>query len=476
MDLARPSLLKRSLPLLGDIRTWIVLFFLIRMIGITSAPIEVGHSWRQCLTAMIARNFTEISADIRFPRVDMGGAGTGIIGAEFPLLNYLMAGLHWLFGEGSWQGRGIVLVVSSIGIFYFHRLVREVFDKPTAFAASLLLLASAWFEFSRKIMPDTFSVSLVIIALYQAWRYLTTGDRKAVWAYVLFASLGVLSKMPAACLLAVLVVPLVDHRVPSRRRWDIVAASLPVLASIVIWYFLWVPHLLETYGYHLYFPRNLQTGAAELWHERSDGIEKFVFEAFRSFMAFCAFVAGLCICAGTRGWRAWLGGAAISLVFLFFMLKTGSVFAHHSYYILPFVPLMAVVAGFAIARIPPKFRWAVLLLICAESVGNQAYDLFPPARNRFLLGLEAIADHYSPAENLVVVNGGMDPQHMYFLHRRGWSVSDEECRDPERLREWAREGATCLFVIQADPPHDPGLPSIYQDPQVTVIPLVRPQH
>jgi hypothetical protein len=49
------------MPLLGDIRTWIVLFFLIRMIGITSAPIEIGHSWRQCLTAMIARNFPPLS-------------------------------------------------------------------------------------------------------------------------------------------------------------------------------------------------------------------------------------------------------------------------------------------------------------------------------------------------------------------------------------------------------------------------------
>ena len=33
--------------LVKDIRFWIVLFFLIRMYGITMPPLEMGHNWRQ---------------------------------------------------------------------------------------------------------------------------------------------------------------------------------------------------------------------------------------------------------------------------------------------------------------------------------------------------------------------------------------------------------------------------------------------
>ncbi|MGV9012698.1 MAG: ArnT family glycosyltransferase [Flavobacteriales bacterium] len=464
-------LLKQSMPLLQDIRTWIVLFFIIRLIGITSAPIEVGHAWRQCLTAMIARNFTEISPDIRFPRVDTCGAGTGIIGAEFPLLNYLMAICQWLVGPAYWQGRLIVLATSSIGTYYFFRLLSGVFDKHTAFAATLMLLSSAWFEFSRKIMPDTFSLSLVVIALYFAWRYLIVGKPVQLVAYVLLASLGVLSKMPAASLLAVLIVPVFDRKLPWTLRRNLVLASVAVIFTIIIWYFWWVPHLVETYGHQLYFPRTLFAGAMELWHARMLMLEKFTFQAFCSFVGFGAFVVGLFRFMRKPNWRLWLGGSAASLVFFFYMLKTGDVFAFHSYYILPIVPLMAVVAGSFVARVPSKFRWALLLIICAEGVGNQLYDLFPPARNRFLLGLEAIADHYAPPGGLIVVNGGMDPRYMFFLHRRGWSITDAECRNADQMRSITEQGAKFLFVINAEPPEGSTYPILFQDEHVLVLKL-----
>lgn len=466
-----PSLIAQRHAWWGDIRTWIVLSFLVHLIGITSAPIEIGHSWRQCLTAMIARNFTEIDADIRFPRVDMGGAGTGIIGAEFPLLNYLMALLHQLLGPAHWHGRVLVLVTSCAGVFYFHRLLRGLFGPPIAFSSSLILLSSTWFEYSRKIMPDVFSISLVIIALYCAWRYLDGGKAAHLLGYLVLATLGLLSKMPAACLLAVLVVPVIDPRIRRARRIGLALASVPVLAATVAWYFLWVPHLLDTYGYQLYFPRDLATGARELWEARWLVLEKFAFQAFCSFAGFAAFLVGLFLLARDRGWRLWTGGAAISAVFLFFMLKTGDVFAQHSYYILPFVPVMALVAGSAVTRVPVKYRWLPLLLIGVEGVANQFHDLIPPDRNRYLLGLEAIADRYAPPGERVVVNGGLNPQYMYFLHRRGWSLTDAACRDVQQLEELAEQGAAFLFLINSDAPADPRFPVLYRDDHVQVIAL-----
>jgi hypothetical protein len=77
--------------LLHDFRFWLILFFIIRLTGITNPPLEMGHSWRQALTDMIARNFLETDANILYPRIDMAGNETGIIGAEFPMLNYIIS-------------------------------------------------------------------------------------------------------------------------------------------------------------------------------------------------------------------------------------------------------------------------------------------------------------------------------------------------------------------------------------------------
>ena len=64
-------------------------FFLLRLIGITNAPLEIAHNWRQVTGLMVARNFFEIDSTLWFPRVDETNGVSGIIGMEFPLLNYL---------------------------------------------------------------------------------------------------------------------------------------------------------------------------------------------------------------------------------------------------------------------------------------------------------------------------------------------------------------------------------------------------
>ena len=76
--------------ILTDIRFWIIFLFLLRLVGITNAPLEVGHNWRQAMTNMVARNFVDHGAHMLYPTIDMAGEKTGIIGAEFPLLNYLI--------------------------------------------------------------------------------------------------------------------------------------------------------------------------------------------------------------------------------------------------------------------------------------------------------------------------------------------------------------------------------------------------
>ena len=74
---------------LNNVWIWILLFFLIRLIGITNPPLEMTHNWRQVTGLMVARNFLEVDNNILYPRIDDNGGQTGIIGMEFPTLNYL---------------------------------------------------------------------------------------------------------------------------------------------------------------------------------------------------------------------------------------------------------------------------------------------------------------------------------------------------------------------------------------------------
>src|SRR5690606_8136272 len=133
-------------------------FFVIRLIGITNPPLEVSHNWRQTTVTMVARNFLEVDNNIFFPRIDIAGEKTGITGMEFPLLNYLIYLVAKLFGYQHWYGRLINLLISSFGVWFFYKLVGKYLTRQTAFYAAIILIVSIWFQFSRKIMPDTFSM------------------------------------------------------------------------------------------------------------------------------------------------------------------------------------------------------------------------------------------------------------------------------------------------------------------------------
>jgi len=98
----------------GTIIFWILIFFLIRLTGITNPPLETEHNWRQCFTAMIARNFLEQSPNILYPQIDMSGNQPGFIGSEFPLFNYIIFLAAKIFSYQHWYGRLINMIISSI--------------------------------------------------------------------------------------------------------------------------------------------------------------------------------------------------------------------------------------------------------------------------------------------------------------------------------------------------------------------------
>lgn len=180
--------------LVGDIRFWIVLFAVLRLYGIANPPLEVSHSWRQTTVAMAARNFYEIDSNILFPRIDIGGDLSGITGMEFPLMNWLIYLFSLLFGFHDWFGRAINLLVTSLGCWYFFRLLKPRFGQQNAFCSTLILCASLWFPFARKIMPDTFSLSLVLIGMYYGLDFLLHERRRlgSLLAYALLTMAGVL--------------------------------------------------------------------------------------------------------------------------------------------------------------------------------------------------------------------------------------------------------------------------------------------
>lgn len=411
---------------------------------------------------MVSRNMLEISPNLLYPRIDMDGTGTGIIGSEFPIFNFLSYLWFKIFGFSHWAGRLINLVTSSIGIYYFYKIVKRYFTIEVAFSASFILIVSGWFGFSRKIMPDTFSVSLILIGLYYATVFLDKWKRRDLFIFMFLATLGGLSKMPSVSILAVLAIPVLSSAYPKRQKLELIGASSVIILILGLWYFYWVPHLLDVYGYKLFFPRGILQGLKELIVNWFDTLDKFFFASFFSFVAFFFFLKGLFNSIKDKNKLILWSMFFVSLVFIFYMMKTGDVFSFHSYYIIPFTPIMALIAGYGLSKLKARWVYLFLLFISVESIANQYNDFFIKDDQRCKLNFELIADEFTGKNDLVVVTGGMDPITMYYLHRKGWSVYNNVLSDSIKMEEMHKLGAKYIFVDKKQYPDNLNLKLVKQ--------------
>jgi hypothetical protein len=432
-----------------DIRFWIILFFAIRLFHITNPPLEVSHNWRQTTVSMVARNFYEVNANIFYPRLDIDGDNTGITGMEFPILNYLMYLCSILFGVDDWYGRLINLIISSVGVYFFYKLILKYFDFEIAFFSAILLMFSIWFPFSRKIMPDTFSVSLVIMCIYYGTNYFDKKRNLDLILYVLFFLSGVLAKLPSGYLLIIFVLFLFNSRYELRHKLIFSLASFIAVVPVLVWYFYWVPHLNSTFRFiHFYMGTSITDGFLELKNNLWLTLTKF-FDNSMKHIAFFFFLFGLYKAFKLKNSLLLSVYLITSFGFLIVMLKAGHAFHHHNYYIIPFVPVMAFVCGYGIFNLPSrKIKFVVLVIISLEGILNYHDDFFIKKDDSIILNLEKDFDKCSNRNDLIVINSGEKPTPMYFAHRKGWVTFNDSIASDRYLNLLKTKGLRFVLILK----------------------------
>lgn len=441
------SILKSAINSIGF---WIVFFFILRLHGITNPPLEVSHNWRQTTVNMVARNYLEVDNNILYPRVDMAGDKTGITGMEFPIFNYTIYAVSSVFGYEHWYGRLINLLLSSIGILYFFKCVRIFFSQKTALYSSLFLLGSIWFAFSRKVMPDTFSVSLVIIGIYHALTYFSKRgiSHFRLILFILFTSLGILAKLPSGFLLGIFMLHLVDRSISYNKKYVFSIYVALLLAPVFLWYFYWSPFLVDTYGYsHFFSGRSLIEGFSQLVSNPILTLKQF-YESAIGVSGFIIFTFSWIWLFQQKEWKlinAWL---ILSLIFFVFMLKGGFNFYHHNYYIIPFVPIMALVAGRGMSELLPKWAIPLMLIFFADGIARSVQDFHIRENYAPIAKLEEKLDVHSKADDLILINSRTSPTPMYFSHRKGW-IESNDVITPTYLNEVKSKGCKWVVILKS---------------------------
>jgi hypothetical protein len=457
---------KNRLYYLRDIKFWIILFFAIRLYGITNSPLEPASAWRQTDVLMIARNFYENSPNIFYPTVDINADAPSTVGCEFPILNYLIYLGSLVFGFEYWYGRLINLCITSLGLFFFYKIIRKYFGEPPAFNASIIFLVSMWFSYSRITIPDVFGASLNIIALYFSCAYLEKGKTWHLFLFFTLGMIGCLSKISAATILTPLAIPVFLGNVSIKRKLILCIFSLIILSVVGCWYFFWVPHL-NAIGFsgHFFMGMPFTEGAIELLNDWPRTLAQF-YDTPLKYTGFLAFIVAVILTIKNKAYPPLTVFLLTFCSFLAVVIKSGQWFFINGYYPLVVVPAMAFMTGYGLSFLKPKLITAILLIVSLEGIANQIHVFQIRQPDKSLENLEAILVKANCLpHDLIAIN--VDDMHnpipMYFAHRKGGNVSNRNLSNPNYLVNLKNRNYKYIVVLKQSYGNDISieLPMVY---------------
>lgn len=207
-------------PRLIFVLSFIALFFLMGLHKVVLLRPQSIHQWAQCDRASVAWNYYTGDYDFFRPRVNNIANGSGITGLEFPIIQYFVALLYGVLGFHEWIYRSFTLMVSFFGLFSAWRVAQYFTGSRWASSLIVLFLACSPLVayYSVSFIPDIYSMSLVMIALYMLVKEQSTGSRSYSLLHWFFLSLACLIKPTFLIYLPVMLVMRISNGEPNQWK------------------------------------------------------------------------------------------------------------------------------------------------------------------------------------------------------------------------------------------------------------------
>ena len=423
-------------------------------------PILEGTATRQVQTAMIARNYHEDGYNILYPKVDHLGAGENYLIIEFPLLNCLTAiGYDIVGGVSEWIGRLWGILFFAGGLIFLYLLVKEIFDKDTAFWAGLVFSFSPLsIIYSRTIMPDFEMLFFSLGSIYYMYIYLLCNKIKHFWTSAILAMIAFLVKLPAIYIIPLLAFLLFRREKNSIlfkiKNWSYLLVSvLPAL----LWYLraAQVQRSLTPQEAYNYDVSHWIVLGEFLSIEFYKDLLNIFSGVFLTPIGFSLLILGLFVKKDKDQDKVlwvWLGSIILFII----------VFVSHidePYYSLNILPLASIFIARAIIFIK-DYDWknnaylssnisriAFIMIASFLILRFSLYAYMVPKGYRYIPELGKRIQTISAPDDLIVASSAASPAALYYCDRQGWPFhlpgpDKNSTKDAiERLENLRNEGA-----------------------------------
>lgn len=419
------------------------------------------HVWRQTQTQSTINNFYEEDMNILNPRRNDRGNTTGIFRMEFPLMQWMTAGLYHIFGNHLIVTRIFMFIIGLMSILGIYKLLQTLFHKP------ILSLIGAWtFNFSPSFfyytinpLPDNLALCCAIwgLAFFFIW-YNYKRVIHLVFSGILL-SIAALCKLPFIIYYIVPIVFFLNLAFRNGLTKKIFSQAFMLFAfSIfpVAWYLSVIPHWHGNVivGGML----NNSESVLKLLDYYQHNLISTLPELLLNYGSLIFFLSGFYFLYKRKSYRDPRFKLLLSLcvmALLYYFYEANAIAKIHDYYLFPFYPLLFILVaygayhfyhtGYKFHRYLTVFLLLILPITCYLRMQSR-WDVESPGFNKDLLIYKTELQNATPKDALVVA--GNDESHFiffYYVDKKGWGFHNNQLT-PEQLMQMIENGAEYLYT------------------------------
>ena len=416
----------------------LLLALALRCIHIFSPTIG-DNSWRQSDTAAMARNFYENGFNFFYPQIDWGGTSEGYVETEFPLYPFLVALLYKVFDVHEFIGRLLSVVCSLITIWVSFRLVKKIFDEPTALWASFFLSILPFVVYySRNFFPEPMMVMMIVLGVYFFLRWIESDHWLDFLLSAFFTALACLLKIPSLYIgLPLFFLSYQKYQWRSFRNVNLYVYTLIVFVPVALWY---------SHAHNIFLQSGLSFGIWEYgsdkwgnwnllttWNFWNSIIFRNLAEKHFTWFGFPVLIIGFFLHRNSRLEYLFDYWIAALMIYVLIVAKGNFV---HAYYQLPFLVPCSVFMAKVYAKyfivegqkrkvnLLLSFTLAGIIIFSAWRIGSLMERENINASPEFELA--SMMKQKTPAGSRIVVIDRNDPTIFYLAHRKGWHASPSD--------------------------------------------------
>lgn len=417
------------------------------------------HVWRQTQTQTTIVNFYEEDFNILNPRKNDRGNTDGYFRMEFPIMQWLVAGLYKLFGNHIFITRISMFLLGVGTILGMYSLLNSLFNNRFIglIGAYTFTFSPCFFYYTINPLPDNMALmaSTWGLALFFKWKRLGKS-----WLLVVSScmfALGTLCKLPFILFYAA---PGMYFIIQFIKRKENISGTLQRMIVLIIslippivWYVTVIP------GWK---GNGVTSGVMDnrisylsmldiLWHNLVSTLP----ELLLNYGSVLFFLAGFYFLFRKKLYRHPDFNLLLTLSFglsAYFLFEINMIAKVHDYYLFPFFPMLFILVGYgAYSILQLNKRWLTLTVVIVLAVlpllteirMMSRWNPNQPGVNKDLYQYKVELRNAVPKDALCVV--GNDISHfimLYYVDKKGWCFDDGK---PD-LNRMIQQGAEYVYL------------------------------